>query len=208
MKDFWEKQYSNNEFIYGESPNEYLKSRLTNLEKGKILMPAEGEGRNAVYAAKLGWSVSAFDQSNRAKAKAEFLARNNNVTIDYIVSNVEDVDYTSNYFDALALIYAHFHSDMRSEYHQKLTSYLKEDGILILEAFGKQHVNNQKTNPFAGGPKDKEMLYELSSLKLDFKDFDFLEASETKTVLKEGKYHSGKANLIRLFAIKRKKQKS
>lgn len=201
-KHFWEEHYSNTEYIYGENPNEYLKTKLTNLEKGKILMPAEGEGRNAVYAAKLGWAVSAFDQSIRAKEKAELLAKNNCVNINYQVSNIEDIDYTSNTFDAIALIYAHFPPDTRRRYHQKLASYLKVGGILILEAFGKKHLNNQKINPSAGGPKNIEMLYELSSLKSDFKGFNFLEAIETKTVLNEGNYHSGRADVLRLFAIK------
>lgn len=75
MKDFWDERYCGKEFVYGKKPNEYLNVKLTELHKGKILLPAEGEGRNAVYAAKLGWMVSAFDQSTNGKEKAEILAK-------------------------------------------------------------------------------------------------------------------------------------
>lgn len=142
MKDFWDERYSGKEFVYGENPNEYLKAKLTELNKGKILLPAEGEGRNAVYAAKSGWMVSAFDQSIAGKEKAEILADKNGVAINYIISDVDEIRYHENSFDGLALIYAHFHSDKRTAYHRKLSSYLRKGGTLILEAFGKSHMEN------------------------------------------------------------------
>ncbi|EMO25801.1 thiopurine S-methyltransferase domain protein [Leptospira interrogans serovar Bataviae str. HAI135] len=67
--DRWNERYSKEEFAFGEQPNEYLKEQLEKLEIGKILFPAEGEGRNAVFAAKLGWNVSAFDISVEGKRK-------------------------------------------------------------------------------------------------------------------------------------------
>ena len=51
----WNDRYSKDEYAYGEEPNRYLKEQLEKLAVGKILFPAEGEGRNAVFAAKLGW---------------------------------------------------------------------------------------------------------------------------------------------------------
>ena len=86
MKDAWTERwndrYSNEEFAYGENPNNYLKEQLEKLPAGNILFPAEGEGRNAVFAAKLGWAVSAFDISDKGKKKALQLAAKNNVNID------------------------------------------------------------------------------------------------------------------------------
>jgi hypothetical protein len=37
--------------MYGTTPNEFFKQQLDLLEPGNILLPADGEGRNAVYAA-------------------------------------------------------------------------------------------------------------------------------------------------------------
>jgi len=61
--DRWNDRYSKDEFAYGIHPNEYFKEQLEKLTVGKVLFPAEGEGSNAVFAAKLGWTVSAFDIS-------------------------------------------------------------------------------------------------------------------------------------------------
>lgn len=202
QRDFWNERYAGKDFVYGEKPNEYFKGKIDGLATGKILFPAEGEGRNAVYAAQSGWQVSAFDPSEEGKKKAEQLAKKADVQIDYTVTDVENADYSKNSFDALILIYAHFHLEKRRDYHQKLASFLRPGGILILEAFSKKHIQNQQLNPSAGGPRDPEMLYDLEELQKDFKDFDFIEAVEESTILSEGKNHLGKAEVIRICATK------
>lgn len=202
-QDFWNDRYSRDEFVYGESPNKYVEEKLAGLRPGKILFPAEGEGRNAVFAAGSGWTVSAFDHSAEGKRKADLLAGKNRVLIHYIVSDVEGIRYAENTFEGLVLVYAHFHSQNRKAYHEKLGSYLKKDGVLILEAFGKQHAANQKKSPNAGGPRDPEMLYDLREIQSDFAGFDFLEAIETEIEVNEGTYHQGKASVIRIYAIKK-----
>src|SRR5215510_10066513 len=107
----WEDRFSEKEYAYGEEPNEYLKEQLIKLTPGAILFPAEGEGRNAVFAAKLGWSVSAFDISSEGKKKALKLAELNKVNIDYQVGELNSLNYHKEQFDAIALIYAHFPAD-------------------------------------------------------------------------------------------------
>ena len=81
----WDARYGEQEFAYGEKPNEYIKKQLENLSPKHILFPAEGEGRNAVYAATLGWEVSAFDLSHEGYRKAISLCMKHQVTIDSFV---------------------------------------------------------------------------------------------------------------------------
>ncbi len=104
--DRWNERYSNNEFAYGKQPNNFLKEQIEKLKAATILFPAEGEGRNAVFAAKLGWAVSAFDISVEGKKKALMLAEANNVTIDYQVGELETLNYNNEQFDVIALIYS------------------------------------------------------------------------------------------------------
>lgn len=67
--NFWDERYKEKEYVYGISPNEFLKKELLKLKVGSILLPCEGEGRNAVFAAKNGWNVFAFDSSFEGKKK-------------------------------------------------------------------------------------------------------------------------------------------
>ena len=122
----WDDRYSTEEFAYGEEPNNYLKEQLAKLDVGSILFPAEGERRNAVFAATLGWSVSAFDISVEGKNKAIQLAEKNSVIIDYKVGKLETLDFENEQFDAIALIYAHFPSSIKSFYHQTFGRLLKK----------------------------------------------------------------------------------
>ncbi len=55
--EFWDIRYSDSEYAYGTEPNVYFKSFIDTHSSGKILLPGEGEGRNAVYAAVKGWEV-------------------------------------------------------------------------------------------------------------------------------------------------------
>jgi 2-polyprenyl-3-methyl-5-hydroxy-6-metoxy-1,4-benzoquinol methylase len=199
----WNERYRNDEFAYGEEPNNYLKERLTKLSVGTILFPAEGEGRNAVYAAKLGWKVSAFDISSEGKNKAMKLAEKNNVTIDYKVGNLETLDFESEKFDAIALIYAHFPANIKSLYHKTFDSYLKKNGTIIFESFSKKHIDYVTANEKVGGPKDIESLFSIDEIKSDFPNFEIIELVEQEIELNEGLYHNGTGSVIRFIGRKK-----
>jgi len=200
----WNDRYSKEEFAYGEEPNNFLKEQLTKIPVGTILFPAEGEGRNAVYAAKIGWKVSAFDISHEGKSKALKLAKKNNVTIDYKLGALETINFESEQFDAIALIYAHFPANIKSLYHKILDKYLKNEGILIFESFSKKHIEFVTANEKVGGPKDSESLFSIDEIKSDFPNYEIIELAEKEIELNEGLYHNGTGSVIRF--IGRKKQ--
>lgn len=200
--DRWNERYSKDEFAYGESPNNYLKEQLTKLTVGKILFPAEGEGRNAVFAAKLGWAVSAFDISNEGKSKANILAEKNKVIIDYKVGELQTLDFETEEFDVIALIYAHFPANIKSIYHKTLDRFLKNDGIIIFEAFSKKHINYVTVNEKVGGPKDVESLFSIEEIKSDFPNYEMIELVEKEIELNEGLYHNGTGSVIRFIGRK------
>ena len=207
MKDAWLKKWNDrfneNEYAYGEQPNEYLKEQLGGLKKGTILFPAEGEGRNAVYAAKLGWTVSAFDISDAGKNKALQLAEKNNVSLDYQVGELETLNYKNEQFDALALIYAHFPPNLKSELHKKLSRLIRVGGVVVFEAFGKNHLKYQVKNPKVGGPSNLEALFSVEELESDFDNFEIIELVEKEVQLNEGLYHNGKASVVRFIGRKK-----
>lgn len=196
-KDRWNERYSSEEFAYGKEPNNYFKKELDKLKAGSILFPAEGEGRNAVYAAKTGWNVFAFDISMEGKKKALQLATSNNVKINYEVGELETIDYKEDLFDVIALIYAHFPAAVKSDYHKILDKYLRKGGIIIFEAFSKKHLNYVQKNEKVGGPKDIESLFSIEEIQSDFPDYDFEELTEMEIELNEGLFHNGKGSVIR-----------
>lgn len=199
----WNERYSKEEFAYGKQPNNYLKEQLEKLDPGKILFAAEGEGRNAVFAASLGWTVSAFDISTEGKKKAMQLAAANKVTIDYRVGELYALDYKNEEFDAIALIYAHFPAAIKSAYHKTLDNYLRKGGILIFEAFSKKHSDYLARNEKIGGPKDSGMLFSTDEIKSDFANYEIIELAEKEIELNEGLFHNGTGSVIRFVGRKK-----
>ena len=201
--DRWNDRYSSEEFAYGTAPNNYLKEQLEKLKTGSILFPAEGEGRNAVFAAQLGWKVSAFDISAEGKNKALKLAEANNVVIDYQVGELETLNYQAEQFDVIALIYAHFPATIKSSIHQTLETYLRKDGYIIFEAFSKKHLEYLAINDKVGGPKDIESLFSIEEIQSDFPDYEIIQLEEKAITLNEGLFHNGKGSVIRFVGKKK-----
>ena len=202
MKEFWNNRYAANEFAYGVEPNAFFAANIAPLKAGKILLPAEGEGRNAVFAAKLNWEVSAFDTSSEGKKKAEHHAQENGVNIEYIVGGLDAVEYEAGYFDCIGLIYAHFPSHLKSDYHKRLDKYLRKGGIVIFEAFSKNQLKFSAENPKAGGPKNVDMLFSTAEIAEDFSNYEIIELAEKEIDLNEGLYHNGKSSVIRFVGRK------
>jgi len=203
QKEFWNERYAAETYAYGIAPNEFLSATLEQLKPGTILFPAEGEGRNAVYAATKGWNVFAFDQSSEGKRKADALAEQKGVKIDYSILEGE-WPYAKEQFDVIALIYAHFPSELKSVFHRRLLDFLKPGGKIIFEAFSKKHLEYVLKNPAVGGPRDVDMLFSKEELQHDFSDCDFQLLEEVETELHEGIYHNGIGHVVRCIAQKRK----
>lgn len=206
MKEFWEERYGAKEFAYGVEPNVFFKKTVKDFKlNGTILLPAEGEGRNAVFAAKKGLDVTCFDMSTRGKEKALKLATLNNVSINYVLGELSEMEFEENSFDVIALIYAHFPPEVKSKYHQKVSEWLKKDGVLILEGFSKNQLEINKENEQSFGPKNIEMLYTVEEIKNDFSVLETIELREEFIHLNEGIYHKGKGAVIRYIGKKQLK---
>jgi 2-polyprenyl-3-methyl-5-hydroxy-6-metoxy-1,4-benzoquinol methylase len=201
--DRWNERYSKDAFAYGVLPNAYLMEQIEKLPAGKILFAAEGEGRNAVFAAQLGFEVSAFDISKEGKYKALKLAETNNVTMHYDVGELHTLHYKPEQFDAIALIYAHFPADIKSSLHKTLSTYLRKGGVVIFEAFSKKHLDYIAKNENVGGPKELAMLFSKEEIQSDFENYEILELEEKEIELSEGLFHNGKGSVIRFVGRKK-----
>jgi 2-polyprenyl-3-methyl-5-hydroxy-6-metoxy-1,4-benzoquinol methylase len=196
--NFWDERYSSVEYIYGTEPNHFFKEQIDKISvRGRILLPGEGEGRNAVYAAKLGWNVDAFDQSKNAQQKAVRLAEKNGVKINYQVTNLNEFSPPKEKYDAIAIIYVHLKEDFRQAFNKKLIDSLKTKGIIIIELFSKDQLGKN-----SGGPQDLTMLYSLDELKKDFRNFKAFILKEEIIHLDESEKHKGEASVIRFVGEK------
>lgn len=197
MKEFWNERYRSEDYVYGTQPNTFFKEQLDKLSPGRILLPAEGEGRNAVYAARRGWQVTAVDISEAGRDKALRLAAQTEVQISYLVGSFGETELEVAAFDCIGLVFAHFPPDHRLLYHQKVIQLLKPGGTLILEGFSKEQMAYQ-----SGGPRNEAMLFSVSELQEEFAALTELNIRQELIELREGAYHEGPASVVRLTGKK------
>lgn len=202
QSEFWNQRYALPEYAYGKEPNVFIQQQLDLLKPGKILFPAEGEGRNAIYAAIKGWDVTAFDISNEAQRKALQLATQQKVSIEYLVGTLDELAMANHYFDAIGLCFAHMPAEHRISWHRSLVKLLKPGGILMLQGFSKAHTTYQQLNPKAGGPKEVTMLFSKEELQVDFESLQIDILQEEVRLLQEGAFHQGESALLNLVAHK------
>lgn len=198
MKNDWNARFGVEEFVYGKEPNAFFKEEIDRLKPGRILLPAEGEGRNAVYAAKKGWEVVCFDWSDEGKKKADKLAEMEGVKINYFVSEISSFDYPSGEFDAVGLVFVHLPEEEREELHKNVIKALKPGGKLVFTAYDKTQLGKS-----SGGPKQIELLYSLAQIVEDFIDLEFDIFAKETVELSEGRLHAGSADVIKFSGIKR-----
>ena len=197
MRQRWNERFATEDYAYGTEPNAYFKAFIDSHTPGKILLPAEGEGRNAVYAAEQGWEVHAFDFSTEGQRKALRLAASRGVTITYQIADIGSVSLQSETFDAIALIYAHLHRDDRQRVHRRLLEALKPGGYLVLESFTPEQLKYG-----TGGPKNIDMLYDINDLREDFAGLQIIDAEERIIELSAGRSHNGKGSVVRMLVQK------
>ena len=202
-KDLWDARYKSETFIYGKEANQYFKEALKKLNlTGKILLAAEGEGRNAIYAAKKGLDIFAFDISEQARNKALQFAKEENVQIRYEVGEISNLGLEEDTFDAAAMTFAHLPAQLRRNFHREVAKCIKPGGFIILQGFSKKNLENKRKNPNAGGPNKEEMLFSEEIIRDDFQGFEMIELEEAQVNLNEGVLHNGTASVINFIGRK------
>lgn len=192
----WNKRYSSPEYVYGTEPNKFLKQELSKLATGRLLLPGEGEGRNAVWAAINKWEVTAVDISQMGKEKAMKLFAAHDVNINYRVGNILDLNFDKQ-FDAIGLIYLHLPKELKQTFAIKIAQLLAPKGTLIMETFHPEQILRN-----SGGPKNPDYFVTPNELKTYFSMLNIVSIETQEVYLNEGAHHKGKAMVIRMVATK------
>lgn len=193
----WDVRFSDEGFFYGKNPNAFFAGFIKRSEKqGRLLLPGEGEGRNAVFAAGQGWAVDAFDSSRVARNKALKYASDERVEINYNLLDIASFSPIYETYDLIALVFVHLPDGMRKRFHHQIIESLKPGGSVLIESFAKEQIHNH-----SGGPPDEKLLYSMEILKSDFRDLKIMQLCQQHQHLDEG-HHHGMADLVRLIAKK------
>ena len=193
----WDERYSTEEYAYGTNPNRFLEDNFRQIPLGKVLSLAEGEGRNAVFLAKQGYSVTAVDGSSVGLKKARKLAEENGVTIEFIHADLSDYDLGENKWDGIVSIFCPLPSALRKQLYKKVEAGLKRDGVFLLEAYTPDQLKHG-----TGGGSSADTMQTKASLSLELAGLRFKHLVELEREVIEGTYHTGLGAVVQAIAIK------
>lgn len=198
MKEFWDQKFSSTEYKYGKKANNFFARYLLTLPKGKLLLPGEGEGRNAVYAATNGWNATGIDYSIKGKEKALKLAREAGVSIDYHHSDILHFIYPENHYDAVSIIFVHLPQQETKVFFQKIYNTLKPGGVFFGQLYSKNQIEFG-----TGGPRNLQMLYSKNELRQHLDQFHIEMLEKHERLIYEGDMHFGHSSVIDFAASKK-----
>lgn len=199
---FWDRMYDVEGFRYGTAPNAFMaKSLPSHLKKGQsVLCVGDGEGRNGVWCAEQGYAVTSIEPSGVGAKKIAKLAEARGVRLEIVRDHMPSPGVDDASFDAVVLSYVHTSPSMRSAVHDACIRALRPGAVIVLEAFSKAQLDNERKS---GGPRNPDMLFTTKRLSEDFAALDILLLEEEIIELDEGPGHTGEADVVRMIAILR-----
>ena len=187
----WDQEYDTEEYVYGKLPNDFLKERYSTIPKGKVLLLAEGEGRNAVFLAKLGYAVTAVDISSVGLEKAKKLAGENSVSIEVICEDLATFDLGEKKWDGIVSISCHLPPELRQDLYKRIERALKPSGVFFLEGYRPEQLKYK-----TGGPPLAEMMTSKETLVKELPNLAFSHLQEIDRKVNEGINHHGLGAVI------------
>jgi len=126
--DYWNRFYLDDKSNFNREPNRFLVEVVQGRPPGAALDYAMGEGRNAIYLASLGWSVSGFDPAGAAVALAQKRAKELGLTLDTSAVRDSEYEFGKERFDLIL-----FSWSMPLVPVEKVVDSLKPGGIVVME---------------------------------------------------------------------------
>ena len=115
-----------------------------------------------------------------------------------IVADLRNFVIEPGQWDAVISIFCHLPSELRSAVHRAVVNGLKPGGVFVLEAY-----TPAQPKFGTGGPSDPGMLVSLDQLRRELDGLFFERAVEIERPVVEGRFHTGMASVVQVFAIKK-----
>ncbi|MET4559357.1 SAM-dependent methyltransferase [Lysinibacillus parviboronicapiens] len=194
----WDKRFQTVEYVYGEQPNTFIKNYADYLKNyTNIAAYAEGEGRNAVFLASEGHTVTAFDYAQSGLQKTQQLAKKYDVIVETKLTDLLQDELPVEFFDAAIMVFGHFPVEQQYEVLKRIIDSVKPGGLIMMELYSIYQL------PYAsGGPKQLEFLYDPIDVLAWCQSHKILHFFTGEQVRNEGILHTGLAHTIQFIIEK------
>jgi SAM-dependent methyltransferase len=176
-REDWDRRYSAVENLWSAKPNRFLVTEVSELEPGRALDLACGEGQNAIWLASRGWEVLGVDYSAVAIAKARARAVREGVDVELREADLLDFEPEAAAYDLVLLLYFHLPPAELRVVLERARSSLAPGGTLVL--VGHDTLNMTEGT---GGPSDPSVHFTPDEIALELEG---LRIEKAERVLRE-----------------------
>lgn len=152
--EIWDARYRERPLVWSAGPNQFVVEQVAGLEPGRALDVACGEGRNALWLAEQGWTVTGVDFSAVAIDKARASAGQRGLVVDFLVGDVTDPSTFTGAFDLVLVAYLQLPGEQLAVTHRALVDHLAPGGAMLVIG---HHVDNLDRGH--GGPSSPAVLH-------------------------------------------------
>jgi SAM-dependent methyltransferase len=196
-KEFWNGRFASDAYVFGTRPAAFVVDNAHYIAgRSRVLVPADGEGRNSVYLAELGHRVVATDIADAGIAKARRLADARGAYVEFKLLDLRGWAWPESGFDAVVGVFIQFAPpDFRDEIFAGMKRAVRPGGVVLLHGYTPKQLDYG-----TGGPSAVEQLYTEDLLRASFADFEILRIESGVRDLDEGEGHKGLSAVIDLVA--------
>jgi len=170
----WDARYENRGLAFDVLPNEFLTQTVAAFTPGAALDLAAGQGRNAVWLALRGWTVTAVDWSGVGLEHGRSLAAHHGVEVEWVAADLREWQVPAQSFDLVAVAYLQPPAELRAAVWSAAASGVAPGGHLVVIG----HDSRNLTEGYGGPPCDL-FLYRADEVVAAAGDgFEILEAGE------------------------------
>jgi SAM-dependent methyltransferase len=166
-RDAWNQRYAGTELVWTAQPNRFLVAEAEDLPPGRALDLACGEGRNAVWLARRGWSVTGVDFAGVGLEKARRLAAEAGVDAEWIEADLLDYEPPAGEADLVIVFYLQVSSEHRSAILRSAATAVAPGGTFLLVGHDASNLEHGH-----GGPQDPSVLYTADDVVADLDGFE------------------------------------
>jgi SAM-dependent methyltransferase len=171
----WDERYAADDLVWGSGPNRFVAEEFTDVPPGYALDLGSGEGRSAIWLARLGWRVTAVDFSPVATERGRRLAAARGVEVDWVVADLLDYQPEAGAFDAVLVIYLHLMPDALATVLNRAARSVAPGGRILV-------VGHDLTNlrDGVGGPPDPAVLHTPEMIAADLPGLEVRRAERVR----------------------------
>lgn len=192
----WDERYGGEEFEWSVHPNQFVVAELAGLLPGRALDLAAGEGRNSVWLAQQGWTVTAVDFSRVGLAKGQKLAAARGVPggqLTWVVADLAGYCPDREAFELVLVAYLQVSAALRARVLAGAAAALVPGGTLLVVGHDLANLTEG-----TGGPQDPAVLYTPEAITAELAGLQVVRAERVRrTVDRNGERATAVDTLVR-----------